>query len=60
MAARRVLDRDADPEEVIAQHKNTNITIARKDMLCLLPGVWLNDEVVNVYMGLLQVTIPPC
>ena len=51
-----MLDRAADPSQVILYHKNSNISILRKDLLCLQPGTWLNDEVVNVYMGLLQVT----
>ena len=51
-----MLDRAADPSQVILYHKNSNISILRKDLLCLQPSTWLNDEVVNVYMGLLQVT----
>ena len=54
-AAQAVLKKGADPDELILTHKNTNISIMRKDMLCLRPSVWLNDEVVNIYMGLLQV-----
>ena len=51
-----MLDPTADPGKVILYHKNSNISILRKDLLCLQPSTWLNDEVVNVYMGLLQVT----
>lgn len=32
-----------------------NIDLTRKDMGRLQPGVWLNDEIINMYMALLQV-----
>lgn len=40
--------------EVLAFHKETNIEVTRAIILCLLPGAWLNDEVINVYMQLLK------
>lgn len=36
-------------------HKRSGIEMTRKLIQCLLPGAWLNDEVMNMYMGLLQV-----
>ena len=36
-------------------HKQSNITIRRKDMESLRGLNWLNDEIMNVYVNLLQV-----
>lgn len=47
------------PPQVLIQHKLTSIDIRRKDILCMAGNGWLNDEVINVYMGLLQVPHPP-
>mmetsp|Transcript_39410 Transcript_39410/g.111666 ORF Transcript_39410/g.111666 Transcript_39410/m.111666 type:complete len:467 (+) Transcript_39410:328-1728(+) len=41
-------------EEVLARHPESHDTLQRKDMRRLMPGVWLSDEVINVYMKLLQ------
>eukprot|EP00249_Psilotum_nudum_P014522 c24862_g2_i1 orf=1-1755(-) len=40
--------------EVLVLHKKSNIDITRHVMQCLLPGVWLNDEVINLYLELLK------
>ena len=37
-------------------HKGSNIGVTRHLLACLKPRTWLNDEVMNVFMGLLQVT----
>eukprot|EP00903_Cladosiphon_okamuranus_P011577 g10891.t1 len=44
---------DGPEMEVLVKAFNTDIT--RRDLRCLLPETWLNDEVVNMYMQLLQV-----
>ena len=36
-------------------HEQSNITITRKDMQSLRGLNWLNDEIMNVYVNLLQV-----
>ena len=46
--------RAAPPGEVLAEHKGTSIELKRGDVLCMAPREWLNDEVINLYMGLLQ------
>lgn len=38
-------------------HKGTNIEMTRKLLACLKPPAWLNDEVMNLYVGLLQVLL---
>ncbi|KAK9817166.1 hypothetical protein WJX72_010594 [[Myrmecia] bisecta] len=50
---RQALDK-GDPEEILMKHKNSNIDITRRLIKCMKPPEWLNDEVMNVYMGLLQ------
>nr|ADE76671.1 unknown [Picea sitchensis] len=35
-------------------HENSNIEITREILQCLLPGGWLNDEVINLYLELLK------
>lgn len=42
-------------EEVVAYHKPSNIEMPRRLLRCLNGLDWLNDEVINIYMGLLQV-----
>lgn len=34
--------------------KKYNVEFLRKDMCCLKPRTWLNDEVINFYMNMLQ------
>ena len=45
--------------EVLVEHTHSGIDVARKDIRTLRTRQWLNDEVMNVYMGLLQVR-PAC
>ncbi|ERN02234.1 ubiquitin-like-specific protease ESD4 [Amborella trichopoda] len=40
--------------EVLVVHKSSNIEITRSILQCLLPGAWLNDEVINLYLELLK------
>jgi sentrin-specific protease 1 len=40
--------------EVLVTHEKSNIDVTRGMMQCLSPEVWLNDEVINVYMELLK------
>ncbi len=37
-------------------HKSTNIGVHRGLLACLKSRKWLNDEVMNIFIGLLQVT----
>ena len=32
--------------------------IKRRDIRCMQASSWLNDEVINVWMGMLQVGLP--
>ncbi|KAL0044188.1 hypothetical protein WJX82_003485 [Trebouxia sp. C0006] len=41
-------------EEKLVVHVHSGVDIARKDIRTLKSRQWLNDEVMNVYMGLLQ------
>ena len=41
--------------EVLVEHTHSGVDVARKDIRTLRTRQWLNDEVMNVYMGLLQV-----
>ena len=43
-------------EEKLVEHVHSGVDIARKDIRTLKSRAWLNDEVMNVYMGLLQVS----
>lgn len=45
--------------EVLVEHTHSGVDVARKDIRTLRTRQWLNDEVMNVYMGLLQVW-PAC
>ena len=47
-----IQDKDRDGEEVLLTRNG--IHIRRKDMLTLTEEKWLNDEVVNNYLGLLK------
>lgn len=40
------------PDEVVASRFSVEVT--RRQMECLRPGAWLNDEVINFYYKLLQ------
>ena len=43
------------PGKLLAYHKGANIKLTRGLLACLNDHQWLNDEVINFYMGLLQV-----
>jgi len=43
---------DGNPSEVMVDRFNVQVT--RKQLACLRPGEWLNDEVINFYCKLLQ------
>lgn len=45
----------ADQDVELKLHKGTYIGLTRRILACLQPRTWLNDEVINVFMGLLQV-----
>ncbi|XP_030508809.2 ubiquitin-like-specific protease ESD4 [Cannabis sativa] len=40
--------------KVLVVHENSNLQITGQILLCLRPGAWLNDEVINLYMELLK------
>ncbi|KAL5852398.1 hypothetical protein ACOSQ3_007516 [Xanthoceras sorbifolium] len=40
--------------KVLVSHLGTDIDITGQLLQCLRPGAWLNDEVINVYLGLLK------
>ncbi|KAK1590994.1 hypothetical protein Q3G72_000467 [Acer saccharum] len=40
--------------KVLVTHSGTDIDITGQILQCLRPGAWLNDEVINVYLGLLK------
>ena len=42
------------PNKVVGTHKASNIEVKVKDLGTLESGQWLNDEVMNFYMALLQ------
>lgn len=44
----------ADGSSVIVSHSASGIDIKGRDMAKLAPFTWLNDEIVNIYMSLLQ------
>jgi hypothetical protein len=39
--------------EVLVDHPRSAIQVTRRDMRCMAPGQWLNDEVINLYASLL-------
>ncbi|XP_058075901.1 ubiquitin-like-specific protease ESD4 isoform X1 [Magnolia sinica] len=39
---------------VLVTHANSNIVITKEKLMCLRPGEWLNDEVINLYLELLK------
>ena len=46
------LSGDGNPSELLAELNN--IPVTREKVLCLRPGEWLNDEVINFFMELLK------
>ena len=46
-----------NPNELLLSHDFTfmgSLELTRKHLQCLLPGGWLNDEVINYYLSLMQ------
>ncbi|XP_020591762.1 ubiquitin-like-specific protease ESD4 [Phalaenopsis equestris] len=41
-------------DEILVTHGPSNIAISRRVLQCLIPGGWLNDEVINLYLELLK------
>jgi len=39
---------------IVGQHKGSNLDVRVKDLMTLESGQWLNDEVMNFYISLLQ------
>ncbi|XP_019433453.1 PREDICTED: ubiquitin-like-specific protease ESD4 isoform X1 [Lupinus angustifolius] len=44
----------ANRRRILVTHENSNIEISTEKLQCLRPGVWLNDEVINLYLELLK------
>jgi hypothetical protein len=42
--------------ELLAHHERASIDIRREHMRCLVETEWLNDEVINMYVAMLQVS----
>jgi hypothetical protein len=51
----RVLQGPGPGDELLARHEHANIDIRREHMLCLQETEWLNDEVINMYVAMMQV-----
>ncbi len=49
-------DKAADKDIRLVYHLRTNVAVFRRDILCMKAGGWMKDEIVNIYMALLQVT----
>ncbi|MCL7030526.1 hypothetical protein MKW94_014329 [Papaver nudicaule] len=45
---------NSNRHKILVTHQNSNIDITGQVLQCLKPGGWLNDEVINVYFGLLK------
>ncbi|KAE9609598.1 hypothetical protein Lal_00006733 [Lupinus albus] len=41
-------------KEALVTHEKSNIEISVDKFRCLMPGAWLNDEVINLYLELLK------
>ncbi|KAK3283266.1 hypothetical protein CYMTET_9029 [Cymbomonas tetramitiformis] len=50
----KVLARPEQPSEVVAINNFANIQITVSTIRCLQAGEWLNDEVINYFLALLQ------
>ncbi|XP_061370552.1 ubiquitin-like-specific protease ESD4 [Gastrolobium bilobum] len=44
----------ANRNRTLVTHENSNIEITGEKFQCLMPGAWLNDEVINLYLELLK------
>ncbi len=51
-------DKAADKDIRLVYHPRANVAVFRQDILCMKVGSWMRDEIVNMYMALLQVTLP--
>ena len=51
-------DEAADKDSRLVYHTRANVAVFRRDILCMKAGGWMKDEIVNMYMALLQVTLP--
>ncbi len=52
------MDPEADQREMMLEFKPNSVCVvelSRSKLQCMDLGVWLNDEVINLYMLLLQV-----
>lgn len=47
----------SDKGETVAYHRGSNVEVRREHMWCLKPGRWLTDDIINIYMALLQVSV---
>jgi len=45
---------DVDSNAVVLKHERSMVELTGRDMSRLAPGQWLNDEIINLYMRLLQ------
>ncbi|MEW5303869.1 MAG: hypothetical protein WDW36_006522 [Sanguina aurantia] len=53
-----VMDRTELTSEVLARHIGSKLDLPRGKLQCMKRGQWLNDEVINVYMLMLQLSQP--
>ncbi|KAJ3699885.1 hypothetical protein LUZ61_003590 [Rhynchospora tenuis] len=44
----------SDRHTILVTHESSNIEITKEIIRCLMPGGWLNDEVINLYLELLK------
>ncbi|KAK3128011.1 hypothetical protein QOZ80_7AG0581430 [Eleusine coracana subsp. coracana] len=49
-----VLHDTSHSNEIIVMHEPSNIEVTKEKLQCLRPRGWLNDEVINLYIELLQ------
>ena len=54
-AAADLLEKAADSREEVVVHHGTGVIVLRRDLLSLCHGEWLNDEILNMGLSLLQV-----
>lgn len=43
-----------EPNEAVLRHEASKVRLMGSDLARLSPGCWLNDEIINLYMRLLQ------
>jgi sentrin-specific protease 1 len=49
-------DKHSDPNEILV--KRNNVELTRDKLMCLCDKTWLNDEVINWYMDMLNDRVP--